>query len=246
LLVIIFFVGVQPVFAQNEEVAATSQKPEKQEEQKPAAVFADDEMELKDIRNNPYFLESQRLAQLAQETYNYGDYDTSAKFAEEASLYAQQSEVYVAIRIAKYCLDQTASSGKSKQYPSEYGEAQAWYAKSISARDEEEWLDALEAANKTIDLLANLGKAGSGPFPLPATYTVRAWSDSKDCLWNIAGRSWVYGDPHKWRILYNANKGKLPNPNNPNWLEPGIVLDIPVIKGETRQGEWVSGRNYSK
>ena len=88
------------------------------------------------------------------------------------------------------------------------------------------------------------GQTG-GEQVLPATYTVRAWGVSRDCLWNIAGRPWVYGDPHKWRVLYEANRSKLPNPNNPNLLEPGIVLDIPSIKGETRRGKWESGKAYT-
>jgi len=84
-----------------------------------------------------------------------------------------------------------------------------------------------------------------GTFPLPATYTVRGWGASGDCFWNIAGRPWVYGDPHRWRVLYEANKSKLPKPGNPNVIDPGTVLDIPSIKGETRQGEWQPGRTYS-
>jgi nucleoid-associated protein YgaU len=79
---------------------------------------------------------------------------------------------------------------------------------------------------------------------LPATYTVREWGVHGDCFWNIAGQPWAYNDPHRWRVLYEANKSKLPNPNNPNIVEPGTVLDIPSIRGETRQGEWVSGRTY--
>ena len=89
------------------------------------------------------------------------------------------------------------------------------------------------------------GTSGTtSPNALPATYTVRAWSVSKDCFWNIAGFSWVYGNPYQWRTLYNANKTKLPNPNNPNVIEPGTVLDIPSIKGEVRQGAWESGKTY--
>ena len=80
--------------------------------------------------------------------------------------------------------------------------------------------------------------------PLPASYTVRSWIYYKDCLWNIAGRPWVYNDPEKWRVLYNANKSKLPDPDNPDLLEPGIVLDIPSIQGETRQGAWEAGKTY--
>jgi hypothetical protein len=46
-------------------------------------------------------------------------------------------------------------------------------------------------------------------------------------------------------VLYNANRAKFPNPNNPNWIEPGMVLDIPSIKGEFRQGSWDGNRSYA-
>jgi hypothetical protein len=82
------------------------------------------------------------------------------------------------------------------------------------------------------------------PVLRPAQYTVRPWAVSKDCFWNIAGRSWVYGDPYKWRLIYNANKGKLSDPNNPDIIEPGIVLDIPSLQGESREGLWDADKTY--
>jgi hypothetical protein len=82
------------------------------------------------------------------------------------------------------------------------------------------------------------------PVLLPAQYTVRPWSSFRDCLWNIAGRPWIYGDPTQWRLLYNANKSKMPNPDNPNLIEPGMVLDIPSIRGEERQGLWDAEKTY--
>jgi len=88
------------------------------------------------------------------------------------------------------------------------------------------------------------GVPATDGFPLPASYTIRAWSVSHDCFWNIAGRPWVYGNPHQWRVLYNANKAKLPDPNNPNVIEPGTVLDIPSLKGEVRQGAWDGDKKY--
>jgi len=91
----------------------------------------------------------------------------------------------------------------------------------------------------------SMDKGTSEQLPLPARYAVRSWGVSKDCFWNIAAYPWVYGDPHQWRVLYNANKSKLPDPNNPNLIEPGIVLDIPSIKGETRQGAWDSSKTYT-
>ncbi|MCL2480180.1 MAG: LysM peptidoglycan-binding domain-containing protein [Spirochaetaceae bacterium] len=80
--------------------------------------------------------------------------------------------------------------------------------------------------------------------PLPAQYTVRPWSVSGDSLHNIAGRSWVYNDPCKWRVLFEANKNKMPEPDNPGLIEPGMILDIPIIRGEDRQGMWQENRNY--
>jgi len=206
------------------------------------------------IRNNRYFQESQRYARLAQGAYTFGDYDASTDFAYEAIRYAGLSDEYVALQMkireannaiaaAKQRIDWAVSSGASKQYPVEFREAETWYNESLSARIAEEWDNAIEAAYRVVELLAYIG-APKGTLPLPAQYTVRSWTTFKDCLWNIAGRPWVYGNPRQWRVLYNANKSKFPNPNNPNWIEPGMVLDIPSIKGELRQGAWDGSRTY--
>jgi nucleoid-associated protein YgaU len=122
---------------------------------------------------------------------------------------------------------------------------------------------AIDAANVAAQQLEQRGNSGTkssppvappaalpnalpnvSPDAFPATYTVRPWAVSKDCFWNIAGFPWVYGDPHQWKLIYNANKSKLPDPNNPDSLEPGTVLGIPSIKGEVRQGAWESGKTY--
>jgi nucleoid-associated protein YgaU len=192
-----------------------------------------------------YLEESRRLANLAEEAFSEGDYDKSAKLADEAAWLARQSDVNVAIDQAKRYLDQAVASGVSARFPSEYGEAENWYKRSIEARDSEEWDIAINAASMVAQLLESPGTSGSSsPNALPAAYTVRPWSVSRDCFWNIAGYPWVYGNPHQWRTLYNANKSKLPNPDNPNVIEPGTVLDIPSIKGEPRQGAWESGKTY--
>jgi len=143
------------------------------------------------IRNNEYLVESQRLAKLAEDAYDFGDYDASASFAEAAIRAAELSDEYVS-----------------------------------------------QQAGVTITVSVPSADA------FPASYTVRPWSVSHDCFWNIAGRPWVYGNPHQWRVLYNANKAKLPDPNNPNVIEPGTVLDIPSLKGEVRQGAWDKDKTY--
>ena len=73
---------------------------------------------------------------------------------------------------------------------------------------------------------------------LPAYYTVRLIPGRRDCFWRIAGYPFVYGNPLKWPILYQANKQLLQNPNNPNLIQPGMVFKIPAINGETREGTY--------
>jgi nucleoid-associated protein YgaU len=73
---------------------------------------------------------------------------------------------------------------------------------------------------------------------LPAYYKVRLIQSKRDCLWRIAGYDFVYGDSYKWTKLYEANKDTLPQPDNPDLIEPGIVLEIPSLAGETRSGIW--------
>jgi len=197
------------------------------------------------IRNNEFYLESVRLNKLAQDTYEYGDYDASAGFAEEAIRYAQLSDEYVANQLiaeAKRLLDWADSNNIATRYPNDYNESKNYYETSISARSNEEWAEAIDAAIKSIELLA-FHESNRTPA-LPSQYTVRTWSSVRDCLWNIAGYSWAYGEPRRWRELYEANKSKLPDPNNPNLIEPGTVLDIPSIRGEVRRGMWEAGRDY--
>jgi nucleoid-associated protein YgaU len=219
------------------------------------------------LQNNRYYLESVRLTKLAQESYEYGDYDASANYAAEALRYAQLSDEYVALQLkikeaddvisaAKSRIDWANSIGASRTYPDEYGAADLAYGEAVSFRQGEEWDEAIAAAYRAVDALAFISAPGrETPAPLspalvgdkpelPARYTVRPWISSRDCLWNIAGRPWAYGDPHKWRLIYNANRAKFPNPDNPNVIEPGMVLDIPSLQGERREGAWDPNKAY--
>jgi len=145
------------------------------------------------------------------------------------------------------------SVGAARRYPSEYRTASAAYNEAVNARKAENWDGTIAASNKVLAALARIkgtgGEAGPiaepvGPIvvpargTLPAQYTVRNWKETGDCFSAIAGRPWAYGDPHQWQKLYEANKNKLPNPNNPNLILPGMVLDIPSLKGEVRSGMW--------
>ncbi|MDR2048977.1 MAG: LysM peptidoglycan-binding domain-containing protein [Treponema sp.] len=216
------------------------------------------------ILNNEYYLRSVRLTQLAKDAYEEGDYDASAEYAGEAAEYARLSDEYVAMRLADYAIARAHSRytwagqvGAATRYPAEYEEAGTYYNQAIEDRRAEEWVSARESAERVLVILANVEAPGrSGPSvteteppgpgdgTLPAQYTVRNWRDTGDCLSAIAGWSWVYGDVYQWRDLYDANKDKLPDPNNPHLIQPGMVLDIPSLKGEVRQGMWDPEADY--
>lgn len=78
----------------------------------------------------------------------------------------------------------------------------------------------------------------------PEYYITGTWRNDRDCLWNIAGRPYVYNNPWQWRRLYSDNKANLPNPDDPNLIKPGLKLHIPSIKGEARSGVYDPDREY--
>ncbi|MDR3172171.1 MAG: LysM peptidoglycan-binding domain-containing protein [Treponema sp.] len=184
---------------------------------------------------------------------------------EYVALQLKIKETDDALASAKNRLDWAVSIDALWRYPAEYRQAQALYERAQIARSSENWNGAMDSARQVMTTLASLQEAPppasvmvevAAPPPvrpvventppiLPARYIVRPWNVSKDCFWNIAGRSWAYGDPSKWRILYNANKAKLPQPDNPNVLPPGTILDIPSIQGEVRQGMWDAQLTYT-
>jgi len=224
-----------------------------------------------EILNNQYYLESVRLNELAKEAFEEGNYDASAAYAEQAAEYARLSDEYVNMRLAETAFERAhsrftwaGSVGAATRYPAQYRTAVAAYNEAVEARQAENWDNTFDASNRVLAALANVkglsGESGSfasalPPKPvyesqkppqgtLPAQYTVRQWNNTGDCFSTIAGWSWVYGDPYQWRKLYEANRNKLPDPNNPHLMLPGMVIDIPSLSGETRSGMWDPQAKY--
>jgi nucleoid-associated protein YgaU len=194
------------------------------------------------LLHNKYLEENLKQLGLAEDAYAGGNYDDAVKYAQEAMKYAKLSDEYVALQLkikgafdaiaaAQARLDQVKKANLHTKYAEIYGKAEATFAEAQKYRANEEWDRAKESALKVIAILEEI------PIPyLAAQYRVKTWQDVRDCLWNIAARKEIYGDPWKWRVIYNANKDKLPIPGNPNLIEPGIILDIPSIAGEFRAG----------
>jgi len=68
------------------------------------------------------------------------------------------------------------------------------------------------------------------------TYTVGTWEKDRDCLWNIAGKLDIYGDPFMWPKLWLSNPDLI---RNPDIIRPGQVLKVnpagPATSEETKK-----------
>ena len=195
------------------------------------------------LLNNPYLLENARLISAAEAAYAEGKYDDAIRYATEAIQYAEKSDDYVssqvrvkeadaAIALAQARLDWAKRIGAPKRFAETYQKAEAALAEALDARNREDWDKAKDAALRVLALLETLPQEQV----LPAQYRVKTWVRWKDCLWNIAAKPEIYGNPWMWRHIYNANKSKMPKPDDPDLIHPGMVLDIPSIKGEVRAG----------
>ena len=209
------------------------------------------------IRNNMFFIESLRYNNMARLALDEGNYVASTQFSEEAIRYANLSDEYVllqlkilecdtAIAAARRRLEFAETVNAAARYPAEFNMAQTAFNDARSLRTAEKWDDATAAANRVLAFLARVEELPEElPVPpLPSQYVVRTWENERDCLWNIAARPYVYNDPWQWRRLYDANRDRMPQKDNPNLINPGMVLAIPSIGGESRMGIWEDGREY--
>lgn len=197
--------------------------------------------------NNEYQRESLKYSKMAEEAFDVGDYELSIEHSKKAEYYATKSYNYIQLILARVEAENEMNrarsrytwakdNGAEKKSPESFAIATEALNAGNLAFDNEEYDVATACAKEVLDALGVVTGDESEFLTLPSQYTIRTFRGEKDCLWNIAKNPAVYNDPFKWKILYKANKDKLPDPDNPDWVEPGIVLDIPSIAGETRSG----------
>ena len=202
----------------------------------PLAAQEDKASPVNDLANNKYLIENKRLVALAEKSLTDAKFDDAVKNAAEADKFADQSDKFVdaykAFDAAQARMAWAQKAGIAKRYAEIYTEAEAAFTEATGFRSGEKWDETKTASLRVITIMAQLPEE----IPLPAQYRVKAWGEVKDCLWNIAARPEVYNDPAQWQRLYTANRNKFPQPDNPNLIEPGMLLDIPSINNEFRVG----------
>jgi nucleoid-associated protein YgaU len=207
----------------------------------------------------------ERQAAAAMET---GDYDQAAILADKATEQYRLSREYAsnqqlvyraanAISLARSAIANVETSPElAKKYAVELTQAKVllkeaealysasnWEASRIKAEEALARAKTIPVPTAATVITATV-PTPSGTVALPRYYVVGTWEKNRDCFWNIAKNPAIYGNPHLWQKLYEANKSKLRNPENPNLIHPGIKLEVPPLKGEKREGNYTPGTKY--
>jgi nucleoid-associated protein YgaU len=220
------------------------------------------------LLQNDYYRAAASLLQQSQQALQNGDYDAATSLASRARDQLALSDQYVATMTMFYrangWLTQAndriayAKSIKADQgYKDAYDTAVGGAAAAKQALDAKDYQKSIDLSKGALAALADIAPPAptqqavtpppvqpEEPTLLPEYYTVRLILSRRDCFWRIAGYAFVYNDPWKWKLLYEANKSLLEDPNNPNLIQPGQHFIIPSLNGEKRQGDYDPEKKY--
>jgi nucleoid-associated protein YgaU len=214
------------------------------------------------LLDNEFYKKAVVQRQQSEDAYQNGDYDAAAGLAKESKANFEKSDAYVKKMMQFYRANgwlQRANErfAFAKELPaavnfkSALEEAARDIANAKIMLDAEEYVRSVYLSQAAIEAMKDIpdmmyvGTAEPQAAPLPGSYTVRLIMDRRDCFWRIAGYPFVYNDPHKWKILYEANKTLLTVPGNPDLIKPGQVFTIPSLQGESREGEYDPEKTYT-
>lgn len=201
--------------------------------------------------NNEFQKKSRLYSQKAEKAYDEGDYEAAVEFARIAEENALLSTKFIEKMLLRsdaqnllYKAHTRLTWAKEKKADLYFPGAYQVAAESVFAADEffanEEYTDTKRLSQRALDSLQNIREV----VPLPAWYRVEYWQTTKDCLWNIAKNPAVYNDAFLWEKLYEANRATLTQPDNPNLVMPGMMIKIPSLADEYREGVYDSKIKY--
>lgn len=215
-------------------------------------VLSSEEGEVKySYTNNTYQKLSEEYAKKSEAAFNAGNLNDAETYAKQAEENAALSKAYIdkmmrrdevesLLNEARQRLSWAKENGVDKSAPIIYSSAEDDLRLSEEHFAKEEFDPSYEKAGEVITLLKDV----KGQTVLPEYYIVRPWRESKDCLWNIAKRPYVYNNPHLWENIYQVNKDIMIDKDNPNLIAPGMKVKIPSIAGEVREGVYDPDMQY--
>jgi nucleoid-associated protein YgaU len=204
------------------------------------------------LENNEYYQKSLEYEKLSQEAIDNGEYVQAQEYAILAQQNAALSRQYIAEMLMIYRARSALTVARARMTLADqvnlqssdselYEEASTYFSSAENKFDNEDYENSYNDARKVIELLVGIDprfvpRTNDEEGALAAIYLVKRFPGNEDCLWKIAGYSYIYGDASKWRYIYDANKDTFPEPENPDLIYPGMLLKIPAIRGEERSG----------
>ena len=182
----------------------------------------------------------------AQKSFDDNDYYASNLKSREAIAVIDKIELknkaYTLLKKATNWLDKSKEKGAENDYPDKFNDANKKLEEDNDYYNNEKYDDSINISNEILAIIKSFGYNFGDIFP--KYYEVRLIPLNRDCFWKIAGYSFIYNNPWKWTVIYKANKDKLKIPSNPDLIHPTIILTIPSINGEEREGTYESGIEY--
>ncbi len=205
------------------------------------------------LTNNPHAQRARQLRQQSEAAFNEGEFQRSIELAQESEQESRLAREWAdrmawayrangARNRANERLTAVRRVDAATNYPEEYNNAVAFFEEGQRLFTEERYEPSFNAFRNVLTALEGV-RAVAGPAVtptgvLPRYYTVRRIPERRDSFWRIAEYDFVYGDPWQWRRLYEVNRHMLQDPDNPDLIQPGMVFEIPSIRGERREGVW--------
>ena len=204
------------------------------------------------LQDNPDYLKSVELKKQSEIAFDRGDFLEAKRLAEESQVYAGLSDEWITIMLNRYRANSAlkrvetqlrfAAGVKAEiHFPDSLASGKTLYEEARQLFQEEEYVLSSGKSLEALEVMSVIEYIKPVVGALAAAYEVRELPGNTDCLWNIAGYKFIYGDPWKWPLIYEANKDIMPEPDNPRLIEPGMVLIIPSADGEVRSGTWKDG-----
>ena len=212
---------------------------------------------------NDFWWQAVEVRRQAESALDAGEYESSIELSQQAQLLYQMARVqalalFEAFRARAYkvrtegVIDEIDKRGTlSRELAAVLEDARAYYREGVLLFDEGSYTvsslsfqDAL-ATLEFADLIGP-GAVAALEAALPQYYRVRLIPGDRDSFSKIAGYDFVYGDISEWQRLYEANKDKIADSENPNLIHPGQYFVIPPLGDEARAGEWEADDDRSE
>jgi hypothetical protein len=209
------------------------------------------------LLDNEFYFKARNLQYESEVALNSGEYDEAVRLATEAREYLARSDAYVEemtryyrangwLSVANDRVDYAKSIDAQVNFKEAYDQAVANVGDARAAMHAKEYETSVILSKSAIEALKGIAFVSKPAKPSaveeepswPKFYEVRLILGRRDCFWRIAEYPFVYNDPWKWKLLYEANRDLLVDPANPDLIEPGQLFEIPSLAGEKREGTW--------